>query len=159
MSAVTIRSVTPADYDDVIAMLTQIAALHHRGRPDLFYGSGAKYTHADLAALAAKEGFSIFIADTPSVSCAGYLFCQIADTEAHAPMKPYRRLWIDDLFVRPEARRDGVGSALLAHARAFAAEKHCERVELNVWEFNEAAIAFYARNGFSTQRRIMEETV
>ena len=65
-------------------------------------------------------------------------------------------MWIDDLFVKEEARRDGVGSALLAHARAFAGEKNCDRLELNVWAFNEAAIAFYRKNGLNIQRCIME---
>ena len=151
-----IRPITPADYDDVIAMLTEIAALHYRGRPDIFYNGGSKYTHADLAALVAAENSYIFVADTPNVACAGYLFCQIKDREAHGVSRPDRVLWIDDLFVKPEARRGGVASALIAHGREFAKKKHCDRVELNVWAFNESAIAFYEKCGMKTQRRIME---
>ena len=152
----TIRPVTPADYDDVIAMLTEIAAMHHHGRPDIFYNGGSKYTHEKLAALTAEENSDIFVADTADITCAGYLFCQIRDIEAHGVSRPCRVLWIDDLFVKREARRGGVASALVAHGREFAKKKRCDRVELNVWAFNEAAIAFYEKNGMKIQRHIME---
>ena len=45
---IEIREIEKTDYDAVLRMLAEIAALHHRGRPDLFAGGGAKYTHADL---------------------------------------------------------------------------------------------------------------
>ena len=156
MPEFTVRPISEADYDDVIAMLTKIAALHHNGRPDIFYGSGSKYRHEDLAALVSTAGYYIFILDTPDIPSAGYLFCQVRDTEAHGVCRPNRVLWVDDLFVKDEARRDGVGSALLAHAQTFAAKQQCDRVELNVWAFNESAIAFYKKNGLNVQRCIME---
>lgn len=51
--------------------------------------------------------------------------------------------WIDHLYVAPEARRRGIGAALLADALTGAAETH-------LWAFqqNTAARAFYRRFGF-----------
>ena len=40
--------------------------------------------------------------------------------------------------------------------RAFAREKGFRRIELNMWEFNRDALAFYEAAGFSTYRRYME---
>ena len=53
-------------------------------------------------------------------------------------------IWLEDLFVRPEARGAGVGTALLHHLfdRAGAG-----RVEWAVLDWNEPSIAFYGRQG------------
>jgi GNAT superfamily N-acetyltransferase len=57
--------------------------------------------------------------------------------------------WLEDLFVREEARRSGLGSALVATALERARERGCRRVELDVSEANEAARALYESHGFS----------
>ena len=38
----------------------------------------------------------------------------------------------------------------------FAKEKGFSRIELNMWEFNQDALAFYEAAGFKTFRRYME---
>ncbi|MBQ8030721.1 MAG: hypothetical protein IJ260_04225 [Butyrivibrio sp.] len=38
----------------------------------------------------------------------------------------------------------------------FAKEKGFSRIELNMWEFNQNALAFYEAAGFKTFRRYME---
>jgi len=61
--------------------------------------------------------------------------------------------WIEDLFVRPDARRGGVGAALLELAIQTAAERGAKRVELDTNEANAAALALYERHGFSTRSK------
>lgn len=56
--------------------------------------------------------------------------------------------WLEDLFVRQNARRSGLGAALLETALTRARERGCARVELDVNEANTAAIALYERFGF-----------
>lgn len=56
---------------------------------------------------------------------------------------------LEDLFVRPEARRVGLGRALLDAAVARARERDCRRIELDTAETNEAALALYRGAGFS----------
>ena len=43
--------------------------------------------------------------------------------------------------------------------RTFARERDLRRIELNMWEFNQGALAFYEAVGFSTYRRYMEMTL
>jgi len=54
-----------------------------------------------------------------------------------------RGLWLEDLYVRPEYRGKGVGKALMAYLKTFAAEQGCGRFEWMVLDWNEDAIAFY----------------
>jgi GNAT superfamily N-acetyltransferase len=61
--------------------------------------------------------------------------------------------WLEDLFVREDARRAGVGEALLALAIERATERGAKRMELDTNEHNEAALALYERHGFSARSK------
>ena len=61
-----------------------------------------------------------------------------------------------NLAVRPDYRRQGVGTALMDFVKQYAAEQDFDTVELDVWEFNEGARQFYEAVGFQTYRRYME---
>jgi RimJ/RimL family protein N-acetyltransferase len=56
-------------------------------------------------------------------------------------------LWVG-MSVAREARRLGVGGALLEAAAEWAAESGAERLVLGVFPENERAVAFYERHGF-----------
>lgn len=62
---------------------------------------------------------------------------------------------IDDLIVRKVFRRFGVGRALVERAHRWALDKQVNQGELNVWEFNQTAIAFYEKLGYRTASRRM----
>ena len=56
-------------------------------------------------------------------------------------------LYLEDLFVEPEERGQGIGQALLAHLAGLAAERGCGRFEWSVLDWNVDAIRFYERMG------------
>ena len=62
-------------------------------------------------------------------------------------------IYLEDLFVRPEARGSGLGKALLAHLAGLVVARDCARLEWSVLDWNEPAIAFYRSLG----ARPMEE--
>ena len=62
-------------------------------------------------------------------------------------------VYLEDLFVRPEARGSGLGKALLAQLAALAVERDCARLEWSVLDWNEPAIGFYKKLG----ARLMDE--
>jgi GNAT superfamily N-acetyltransferase len=57
--------------------------------------------------------------------------------------------WLEDLFVREEARRHGLGRALVGRAVERARERGCRRIELDTTEDNHNAIRLYESLGFS----------
>jgi GNAT superfamily N-acetyltransferase len=57
--------------------------------------------------------------------------------------------WLEDLFVREQARRSGLGKVLLDAALDRARARGCRRVELDTSERNEAALRLYHGAGFS----------
>lgn len=52
-------------------------------------------------------------------------------------------LYLEDLYVKPEARGRGVGRALLRYLARLAKERGCYRIEWAVLHWNESAIRFY----------------
>jgi GNAT superfamily N-acetyltransferase len=52
-------------------------------------------------------------------------------------------LYLEDLFVRPEYRGQGLGVALMKRLAAIALERGCGRFEWSVLDWNEPAIGFY----------------
>ena len=58
-----------------------------------------------------------------------------------------RGLWLEDLFVIPEARGKGYGKALLKHCAKLAVERGCGRFEWSVLDWNEPSINFYKAAG------------
>ena len=58
-----------------------------------------------------------------------------------------RGLYVEDLYVKPEARGKGVGKKLLLHLAQLALERGCGRMEWWVLDENERAIQFYKNLG------------
>ncbi|MEP7349788.1 MAG: GNAT family N-acetyltransferase [Sphingorhabdus sp.] len=56
-------------------------------------------------------------------------------------------VYLEDLFVRPEARGSGLGKALLARLAQIAVERDCARLEWAVLDWNDPAIQFYKKLG------------
>ena len=62
-------------------------------------------------------------------------------------------LWLEDLYVRPEYRHQGIGKALLAQFLSLARSRGCSRAEWSVLDWNTSALEFYEHLG----ARIMPE--
>jgi GNAT superfamily N-acetyltransferase len=56
-------------------------------------------------------------------------------------------IYLEDLYVRPQARGRGIGKRLLTHLAAQALERRCARLEWAVLEWNEPSIGFYRSLG------------
>src|SRR5436190_24052628 len=56
-------------------------------------------------------------------------------------------IYLEDLFVRPEFRRQGFGRLLLKELARFALERGCGRLEWSVLDWNAPSIAFYKKLG------------
>ena len=56
-------------------------------------------------------------------------------------------LYLEDLFVRPEARGSGLGKALLAHLAQLCSTRDCARLEWSVLDWNAPSIGFYQSLG------------
>lgn len=56
-------------------------------------------------------------------------------------------IWLEDVYVRPDHRRGGIGRGVMEHLAALALERGHVRLEWCALEWNEPALRFYAGLG------------
>jgi ribosomal protein S18 acetylase RimI-like enzyme len=66
---------------------------------------------------------------------------------------------VENLFVRPSARGEGVGASLLSAAEAALADRGVDVVSLEVLAANARAREFYDREGYGEHRVVVEKRV
>ena len=91
-----------------------------------------------------EPDYRIFIAEIEENIPVAYLVCRIGDG----------MVWVDSLFVLPDYRRQGVGSALYRQAELLAEESESETVYNWVHPNNERMIAFLRRQGYQVLNKI-----
>jgi GNAT superfamily N-acetyltransferase len=135
--SVQVRTATRADVP-LIRELVQALADYER-EPD-----AVKATEADLARTLFDEGATansvICEQDGVAVGFAVYFF-------NYSTWLGRNGLYLEDLFVRPQARGQGAGLALLRYLARLAVEQGCGRFEWAVLDWNRPAIDFYRAAG------------
>ncbi len=133
MPPLTIRPARPSDAETVARLvrnLAQYERLEHEviSTPESF---------ARILSDPAKK-VEILLAEIDKQSVGFALFFENFSTFLGKP-----GLYLEDLFVEPEFRRSGIGSALFEELFQIARTRKYGRVEWNVLEWNEPAIKFY----------------
>lgn len=90
----------------------------------------------------ARPAAEVLIAEQDGAAVGFALFFQTFSTFEGRP-----GLYLEDLYVRPEARGFGAGKALLARLAQLALERDCARLEWAVLDWNAPALAFYRSVG------------
>jgi GNAT superfamily N-acetyltransferase len=104
---------------------------------------------------AAEPPFQCLIAELDRAPVGFALFFKTYSTWLGKP-----GIWLEDLFVLPDARRHGIGTALLQRLAAVVEERGYGRLEWSVLEWNRLAIDFYEKLGakLMTEWRICRVT-
>ena len=129
-------TVRPATVADVPLILTFIRALAEYER--LLDQVVATEDGLREALFGPRPYAEVVIAEEPDRPLGFALFFHTFSTFLGQP-----GLYLEDLFVIPEARGRGVGKALLAQLARLALERGCGRVEWAVLDWNLPAIRFY----------------
>ncbi|WP_380788461.1 GNAT family N-acetyltransferase [Sphingomonas sp. R86521] len=132
-----IRSATPADVPTILRFVRELAAFERE--PDAVEATEAMLAEALFGASPAAEAV---IADGLAGPVGFALFFHNFST-----WKGRRGLYLEDLYVTPDARGGGVGAALLRHLAGLAIDRGCARFEWSVLDWNEGAIRFYRTLG------------
>lgn len=149
-----LRKAEKRDYPDIHALLYALHRQHVRKRPDI-YREADPLPEAEYRQLLQDEN-ALLLAAFDGERAMG--ICQLSFRLPKSPLlQPVLTAFIEALAVGEAYQRQGIGALLLSQARAYARKKGAVRLSLNVWSFNEQAIAFYRKMGLSDQRLSMEE--
>jgi len=138
-SDITVRSARREDADALLSLVDALADYESLARPDeaaraRLIADGFERTTPRFGTLLAEDG---------NGHAVGYAF--YLETYSSFLAKP--TLYIEDLFVLPETRGKGAGSALFGALAAEAARRGCGRMEWVCLDWNQLAIDFYESRG------------
>lgn len=91
----------------------------------------------------------VFLAEADD-TVLGFLLVVMAETQADPEVVFHRFGFVIDLYVTPDARKQGIGRALLAAATDWTRDHAGEFIQLNVLGQDLGARKFYQRLGFET---------
>jgi ribosomal protein S18 acetylase RimI-like enzyme len=150
-----IRPARETDYDELCRLMEQVDALHREHLPHLFRKPAGPVRDRDyIVDLIQDEHVGLFVAEG-SVGLLGFVHVLVRHTPPIPLFVDRRFAIVDNLGVDRNSRRAGIGRALMEQAHDWAIRKGAESVELNVYEFNDPAIAFYEKLGYEGAARRM----
>ena len=133
----------------------QVNDLHVAGRPQHFKAGFCQELQDFAKAFLDEKNRDILVAERDGeicgIACVSYV--ERPETHYRYALRYYE---IEEFCVDAACRRRGVATELFAFIKADAAARGFDRIDLNMWEFNEEALAFYEAMGMKTYRRYLE---
>jgi GNAT superfamily N-acetyltransferase len=151
-------TIRPAEYEEldrVNELRRQLHVLHANGKPEIFKPGFPDELRDYLYTIFRDPMKQILVCERGGEICAFAVLHHVTK-----PENPFKReldyLDIDEFGVDEKCRRQGIAAEMIRFIRDYAKSEGFDRLELNMWEFNHDALAFYEAVGFSTYRRYME---
>lgn len=154
-STVTVRPAAFEELPRINEIRAYVNDVHVAGRPDTFRPGFCEALQQILYKRYETPNWTILAAVLEG-QIVGFATVEYLDR----PESPYnlaRKMYhVEEFGVAPGFQRRGVATALVEYMKRDAAQRGYPRIELDMWEFNQGALAFYEAVGFQTYRRYME---
>ena len=135
-----LRPAAPADVPLILNLIRELAEFERLAHEAV--GTEALLTEHLFGPRPAAEVLLAFAGDAEEAPAGFALYFQNFSTFLARP-----GIYLEDLFVRPEFRGQGLGRTLLERLARLALERGCGRFEWAVLDWNENAIGFYKKLG------------
>ena len=135
--ALQIRTATEADVPLILAFIKELAEYEKLAHTVVTTEDGLRET-----LFGPRPYAEVLIAELDETPVGFALFFHNFSTFMGRP-----GIYLEDLYVRPEARGQGAGKRLLAELARLACERNCARLEWCVLDWNTPSIEFYHRQG------------
>jgi GNAT superfamily N-acetyltransferase len=136
-SSVTVRLAIPADAEAFLSLVDGLADYERLPRPD---PDARRRLASDP--FTEPPRFTLLLAELDG-EVVGYA----ASFWTYSTFLALPTLYLEDIFVLPEARGHGAGAALFRACAAEAVRQGCGRMEWSVLAWNQPSIDFYERRG------------
>jgi ribosomal protein S18 acetylase RimI-like enzyme len=145
---VTVREATVDDHPGLCALWGEADLIHHEALPNVFASPLEPSRSLDyVKSILYDPSKKLLVADAQD-GVAG--FVTVTLRERNPPFVLMTFAVVEEVVVAEEYRGMGLGKRLMSEVEAWAKNQGAAEVWLDVWEFNESAIGFYASLGFET---------
>ena len=143
---VEIAEAASSDERDIARLSYQVGKMHDDALPDYFCPT-SEAEHLEVIQKMMKDAKAIVLKAVYDGKVCGFACLYLQDTPrkgfVHSKIGYIYNFGVDEAY-----QRRGIGSMLLEKAEDFLREKGAETVELNVFLFNQRALAFYKKYGY-----------
>ena len=153
-----IRDAVDSDLGAFSRLHALVESMHRRALPGRFRKPPASYAAKVFREALRGKDCRLFVAESDG-RVAGYAVVRIKRAPKHPLLKPGKQISLEEMSVARDARRSGIGSALVRHAERFAAKKGFAELELHVYAFNAGARSFYERLGYPPARTHLSKKI
>ena len=153
---IDIRNAEKSDFIQVKNLMLQLQQHHINLRPDVYRMNKDFFTEETFSQM--LEECNVLVAADENGQIAGAVSYSIMDMNG-AIIHPFKSLWISDLVISENHRRQGIGSILMEKVKETAKENDVDRIQLNVSSYNTDAVKLYEKMGFAPEMITMEYAV
>jgi len=132
-----IRPATPADVPQILAFIRELA--RYEREPNSVVATEANLLRDGFGA---TPRFRCVLAEQDGAPAGFALFFT-----SYSTWRGHHGIRLEDIYVTPAMRGQGIGKALLRHVAQVAIDEGCPRLEWDVLAWNQAAIDFYYSQG------------
>ncbi|MCS6828007.1 MAG: shikimate dehydrogenase [Caldilinea sp.] len=145
---IQVRLATPADADAISRLHAMLQSCHAEALPTFFKQPPTEAFSASMVKDLLAEPSNVFLVAVVDGKVVGYLYADVSPAQETSMTYRLERFWIHHIAVEPSHRRQGIGTALIDVAKAYARDQRIEILALSVWTFNQAAVRFFQAQGF-----------
>ena len=148
-----LRELTLDDYEAILPLFRALDDLHIQARPDCNEYREDIYPKKAYVQVTESPDCVMFGAFTEGNTMIGVVRATV--WRGPKMVQPTDYVCLDDIYVLPDYRRQGIGQQLFQAVEQWAREQGTTRLELHVWDFNQNALAMYRAMGMKPQRYVL----
>ncbi|MBW3696969.1 GNAT family N-acetyltransferase [Vibrio sp. T187] len=146
VKTIQLRHAKTEDLEQLNELMYQLHDEHHQAQPEHFKTAEEIEQEKSIARYLDSPECLVYVA------CEGELivgfvsghFCELTSSVS----KPVQMGSIDELYVLPKARQQGIAKELLKFIESTFRDYGVKQTFVEVWDFNQAAIRLYQNSGF-----------
>ncbi|MBU1046857.1 GNAT family N-acetyltransferase [Patescibacteria group bacterium] len=156
---IDIKKAKKEDYYSFLEILEESEEKHRLGVPWRYKKPESEFfTKNDFEKMIKDQNCNFLIAKEDE-KVLGYIIAYKKEISETSILKPRKYIFINDLAVKDNYKRQGVGSLLMEKIEEWAREIKINEIELNVWFFNKEAFSFYEERGYKVFTQEMRKVI
>lgn len=150
-----VRFAKERDIPGINDIRKEVSMLHAEGRPDIFKADfGAELENRLSEYISGADKKAVVFEQDGEIR--GFAMLTLVERPEGAYTLPRKFIHIEEFGTASKYRHMGIGRAMTDFIAEFGKLNGFPKIELDVWEFNGAAMQFYEDMGYKVYRRFME---
>lgn len=144
------------NYQEIDKILVKIHNYHYEKFPSHFKKINSFLSFKKFQAILNEETIEIIIGEEDN-KVVGICLIKIIQIEETELIHSRKSILIENLGVIGEYQNRGIATKLLEEVDKIAKQKNINRIQLQVWGFNERAIKLYKKNKYKNRTLILQK--